>query len=440
MKTIIITILLVSTLAQANWVDDWGDQSTRSGPSYFEGQKRNYFTGGAYQARFRNSNESLFSVQMPRLSAGCGGIDAFSGSVSFMDTEYLVEKFQKAMQMAPAVGIDIALKALMPELAATIGKLEGIGNQLNSMSISECGIAKGAVDLATQAFTDQGKLAQMFDSETSINEGTSKNSTNAQQLQKANNNKPTKEQSAGVEGCSTEFKKIFATNGSVLEHIFEIRGLEKYANFMRAYLGDVIIDYQDKQFTQQRIEKCPETTVIDTNDILAGKAKIRPISGVCRNSTDRGLEDIVEEKLLSITTKMKNKTALTSDDIKFLNSLPFDNLNSIHKYVKLNQSDFYIQQFKSYMARQLSFALVEDIIQKVTELQLVAIDQAATAETGANSKTCNIGLVLPIIKSVKAMGKRARAMLSDIKKKKSEYQQEIINQHKINQIINQKDR
>jgi hypothetical protein len=34
----------------------------------------------------------------------------------------------------------------------------------------------------------------------------------------------------------------------VLEHIADTKGLSQYADYMRAYLGDVIINYADNQY------------------------------------------------------------------------------------------------------------------------------------------------------------------------------------------------
>lgn len=76
-KPIIIALMLFSLNVQSNWVNDWAASSTRSGPNYFEGQKRGYFTAGSYQARYRNTTENVFSIQKPRLKSGCGGVDLF---------------------------------------------------------------------------------------------------------------------------------------------------------------------------------------------------------------------------------------------------------------------------------------------------------------------------------------------------------------------------
>ena len=439
-KLLLMTLLLTLSLSnQAGWVDDWTAQSTKSGPDYFEAQKRGYFTSGSYQARFRNSQENLFSIQTPRLKSGCGGIDLFMGGFSFMDPEYLMQKMQRALQAAPAIAFDLALKEIMPEAAATLGKFEGIINKLNSLQLSECGIAKDAVNaikgdfgLSSSSFSE---VASLFDSQQSLDNSSSKNSVHSKDLQSNNGNQPTTEQKGGIEGCSAEFKAVFAQNGSVLEHIAENKGLEQYAGFMRAYLGDVIINYANKQYKNTRIEKCPDLDVLDVDGIINGTAKIRPISGSCTNSGDGALHTMVKNKLTSIATKIKTRAALTTDDEKFLASVPFNNLETIRNNVLAGTDAFYIDQYKELIARDMAYAIIDDVVNKIAELQEVATTQAKTANIGANTKTCDIVIVTPIIESVVDLGKKARNMQMAIRQKKNEYIKQLINRTELNKNI-----
>ncbi len=437
---IIILLSMLGVNVNAGWVDDWAAHSTRSGPNYFEGQKRRYFNAGSYNVRFRNSQENLFSIQVPRLKSGCGGIDLFMGSFSFMDPEYLMQKMQRALQMAPAIAFDLALKELMAEGAASLGKFEGIINQLNKLQLSECGIANDAVNAVKGKFDMQSssffsEVAGLYDSMQSINDSSSKNAVNAQELQKNNDNKPIAEQSKSVEGCSTAFKLVFTRDGSVLEHIAENKGMSAYADFMRAYLGDVIIKYADKQYGNTPINKCPDLDVLDVDGIVNGTAKIRPISGDCTSSTDKAIHTLVKDRLTSIAAKVKTKVALTIDEEAFLNSVPFDNLNTIKRHVLAGSDAFYIDQYKEIIARDMAYAMVDDIVNKIAELQEIAVTQAKTANTGANAKTCDIAIVTPIIESVSDLGKRAKNMQATIRKKRNEHIKQLINRTKLNKDI-----
>ncbi|WP_237384784.1 conjugal transfer protein TraH [Yersinia enterocolitica] len=68
-------------------------------------------------------------------------MDAFLGGFSFLDPDYLVEKAQRAMQAAPYVAFDMALKTMCKECADTLGKIEQITNFLNGIQLNECALA-----------------------------------------------------------------------------------------------------------------------------------------------------------------------------------------------------------------------------------------------------------------------------------------------------------
>jgi hypothetical protein len=56
-------------------------------PTAHLGQRRGVLTGGSLNARNRIMNESLWHFVPPSFDAGCGGIDLFAGSFSFLSAE-----------------------------------------------------------------------------------------------------------------------------------------------------------------------------------------------------------------------------------------------------------------------------------------------------------------------------------------------------------------
>ena len=56
-------------------------------PTAHLGQRRGVLTGGSVNARNRIMNESLWHFVPPSFDAGCGGIDLFAGSFSFISAE-----------------------------------------------------------------------------------------------------------------------------------------------------------------------------------------------------------------------------------------------------------------------------------------------------------------------------------------------------------------
>ena len=70
--------------------DDAGVRANVTGPTAFEGQSAGYYSGGNVWTRFPQKSIQPFNLQLPHARAGCGGIDLFAGSFSFINTAELV--------------------------------------------------------------------------------------------------------------------------------------------------------------------------------------------------------------------------------------------------------------------------------------------------------------------------------------------------------------
>ena len=219
MKTILWVILWagVTLTAQADpWVDDWLNQMTVTHPGYFEGQRRGYFTGGGFQARWRMRNDHLMSAQPPRIRAGCGGIDLFLGGLSFLDPDLLVQKLQRILQAAPAVAFDMAMKTLCKECSDTMMKMHQTASWLNSLQLNECALSKRLV--TTVKANDPDVLGTMWgeiSSCASLGQALERNWKDHQDKVRANQGQAPNAMNTSVQDCPAEFHELF-TDGSVI--------------------------------------------------------------------------------------------------------------------------------------------------------------------------------------------------------------------------------
>lgn len=434
-KTLLFSIVtIIATLSNSGWIDDWVDQSSSSGPNYFQGQQRGYFSGGSYSMRYINKQDYLFSIQKPRLKSGCGGIDLFMGGFSFMDPEYLMQKLQRSLQAAPAVAFDLALKEACPECAATLKQLEGIINKLNSLQMSECQAAK---QIATATGMDKGfgELMSVANADARESNSATKGWFNTAEDVRSNNNKPTEEQSQSTQGCSASFKAIFTQNGSVLNHIAQLKNLEQYASYMRAYLGDVIISYSDKQYSSQTIDSCSDIDPSKIDDILSGEAQTATTGGVCSTATDKGLLQEVDIIMHSIAAKIQNKHDLSASEIGFLSSMPLPIVKSLELGVKYDIVEVTIQTLRESAARAMSFAIVDDLLTKLYELTRLASAVSHNANDGISNDLCSVEAVAPIIESMKGLKSRAYKLNLAIKKARSDSLRNTVNNIEFNNAI-----
>ena len=91
--SLIVAACTIASPAHAQgWAESWFDNVTYTSPGSFEDQTRGYVTAGGMSGRVDVHNDYLMSITLPKVKAGCGGIDMFLGGMSFLDPDYLVQK------------------------------------------------------------------------------------------------------------------------------------------------------------------------------------------------------------------------------------------------------------------------------------------------------------------------------------------------------------
>jgi hypothetical protein len=149
---VILSVLFLAGTSWGSWMDDWFDQSTTMNPSSYKGQQRNYATAGGVSARWKGTSDYPISISGPRLnSSGCGGIDLFMGSMSFVDPEYLVDKLQNIASGAAVIALQVGLKTLNEPLATAIENTEHMLDSLNQLQFDDCSTSKTLVTASAES-------------------------------------------------------------------------------------------------------------------------------------------------------------------------------------------------------------------------------------------------------------------------------------------------
>lgn len=128
--------------------------NTTSAQSYM-GARRGVFTGG--QAFIGNDVKrvDVVSAAAPSYSAGCGGIDIFGGSFSFINADEMIETFQAIGSNAIGYGVKLALNNMCTSCEQVMTSLEKTAQSINKLNIDSCqaaeGIVNASVDFASGA-------------------------------------------------------------------------------------------------------------------------------------------------------------------------------------------------------------------------------------------------------------------------------------------------
>ena len=113
-----------------------------TGPTAFEGQASGHWTLGNLYLRAPVQSERIGTVSLPSFRAGCGGIDAFAGAFSFIDSDQLVAFARGIAQNATGFAFDLALETISPVIAETMSKLRALAQWVNNQSINSCEMAQ----------------------------------------------------------------------------------------------------------------------------------------------------------------------------------------------------------------------------------------------------------------------------------------------------------
>ncbi|OPY85428.1 MAG: Conjugative relaxosome accessory transposon protein [Smithella sp. PtaU1.Bin162] len=428
--TILSFVLIISPIGTSNagWIDNWVEQKVYSGPNYTKGQQRGYYSGGSFSARWPVKKDYLLTVQPPRIKAGCGGIDIFTGGISFMNFDYLVKKLERILQSAPAAAFDLALNVLCEPCSKAIKSIESIANALNGMSLDECKASK-----AIAAYTlDKTGASDLF-SDTNVYEAGGEledyysDYLNAQGLQDSYQN--TKEQIMGsggtavpnsapqnlVSGCPDEVTALFFRQGSMIANINEQIGLnesQEYLELVRGFIGDIeLVIGGPRGVVVQAVPPCSSNKEKTVDNFISGDVEARRLNDdqcVPVGDVKVNLTEYVKQMITDIAGSYQNKTPLTAAQVAFINSNPLSISLVIKGAVASNNVEVLAANLADPTAKALAYRMMDDMYHRIWFMvqrgQMIAAK--AQAKPGALSETCKYTVLKPQIDKLAALGER----------------------------------
>ena len=129
--------------------------SSATAAQAFKSQSRGGFVGGGLAMRAPIRNINLVAFDPPRWSAGCGGLDMYGGSFSFINSDQLVALFRQVAANAIGLAFKAALNQINPSLATAIQEFQSKVQALNEMMSNTCAVANSVV----KSFSDPGAAA-----------------------------------------------------------------------------------------------------------------------------------------------------------------------------------------------------------------------------------------------------------------------------------------
>lgn len=147
-----VSLLLVSAVSVAGvqsdinkFFDEMGGGGNYTSAAAWQGQTAGYLTGGNLFVRMPVRNIQLISVTLPDIKSGCGGIDVYLGSFSFINSDQIKIMGKQILSNAAGYAFDLGLETICPQCKAVKDYLQKLASDTNNMNISTCQAAQSIV-------------------------------------------------------------------------------------------------------------------------------------------------------------------------------------------------------------------------------------------------------------------------------------------------------
>jgi len=158
---LLVTLLVAWALPQAAMADLNGEMNTMFGsmatatpPSLFATARRGVIAGGSLAVRNPIVNTNLVSITPPGFKAGCGGIDFFGGSFSFINAAQFQALLKAIAANAAGYAFELAMNYMCPGCMSTIETLARKIQDWISKFSNSCLMAQGLVNDTVAAATN----------------------------------------------------------------------------------------------------------------------------------------------------------------------------------------------------------------------------------------------------------------------------------------------
>ena len=132
--------------------DAFNSMANVTQPGVFETQRRGVLSGGSAMVRNKVVNTELVGIVPPSWKGGCGGIDLFMGSFSFINGEQFVQLLRAVAANAAGYAFQVALDNVCGDCMKWINNLQKGMQALNQFAGNSCQLAQGIVNDTADAF------------------------------------------------------------------------------------------------------------------------------------------------------------------------------------------------------------------------------------------------------------------------------------------------
>ncbi|MFZ5862415.1 MAG: conjugal transfer protein TraH [Nitrospirota bacterium] len=359
--------------------DSLGVMTATTTPGAYEGQTRGYLTGGGMSLRFPQASLDLASINLPKVRAGCEGIDLYLGAFSYINTDQLIAKLRAIGSASLGYAFQLALEAISPQISGIIKHFENVTERINNLNLSSCQAARALVDATgLPEKIRSSQIGRCTGSRTAS--GASPDYSAARQACAA-------DPSTGVVGDAEDQAQGRRDRNYLWEALSNLSGVDEPSReLILSTLGtvvavnDQVISWQPIVSFDQFVDGGNITRYDCTGDCLVQATVSEP--------TATGLTELVRQRMEGILDQVRTRQALSAANINFVSAAPLPLYRMVNALSTLTPAvaDSYLAQWAEPLAllmaqhwvdttarqarRALSVAKVESAVQEAIERQI----------------------------------------------------------------------
>ncbi len=394
---IVLTMFLVfPPFVYSGWLDNWFDQKVSTSPNYFEGQKRGYFTAGSFSARIPTSTDYLLSIELPRLKGGCGGIDMFFGGFGFTNFDYLVQKFQRLIQAAPAVAFQIALNTLSAQLGIETKDIEKIVNLLNQLQLNECSVLKPFTTIAIKDDTAGAQFVNAAETalkSTGITDLWNAIKPKGDKVETIDGSQPSVNDQ--IKGCSSDLQAFItgaSSSGAILYAINKTGKPAELAPIIRGMIGDLYIKVGSSSYYPSITPSCTQNVF---QSFKEGRIfKKTGYNDSCTEDNANSLTNKVASVMVDAFNRIKSKSdSYSQEEEKLMQASPLP-VYKLLRYAAVTGDSTVIPVMADPIAKGMLYQAYLDIYMYLKQvLETIQATAEKTNNPSNPNDTCNVDTI-----------------------------------------------
>lgn len=337
-----------------------------------KGQGAGYLVGGSMYVRTPVRTLNLISVTVPSISAGCGGIDAYLGAFSFINTDQLQAMAKGIMSNAIGYAFNLALETVCPQCKAVMNDLQDMVNKVNMNNMTTCQAAQGLVNgVASQIWKRDHdmcvKLAtagNYFSDWSAATRGCSNTGGQTDKILNDASNDPKKQNRVSMNvnitwSAFTDIKQIITDDRELKEIMMTMIGTTIYGSKSGDFQTLPTLGANNELIStlmyggNSQIYRCDETTKC-----------LKPTISKITISQDQSMVRKITRLMNQLFDKVKSGNALTQQEQNFVASLNAPVLRLVKETAMAGINEGLIIQ----LSEQIAFQYVMYYLESVNEL------------------------------------------------------------------------